>query len=62
MATGLWTSFGCVDLLLKPNGEWVILEVGTDGLFNHVDRDLGDRDLEGELRRRVANAFWSAAQ
>ncbi|HXJ61800.1 MAG TPA: ATP-grasp domain-containing protein [Verrucomicrobiae bacterium] len=61
MATGLWSSFGCVDLLLKPTGAWVVLEVGTDGLFNHVDRELGDRDLESELQRRVANAFWSAA-
>lgn len=29
--------------------------------FNHVDRDLGDEDLEGELDRRVAGAFWRAA-
>src|ERR1700744_3152169 len=39
VATKLWNSFGCVDLLCKPNGEWVALEVGTDGLFNHVDRE-----------------------
>ncbi len=36
-ATDLLNSFGCVDLLQRPNGEWVVLEVGTDGLFNHVD-------------------------
>lgn len=61
VATGLSGSFGCADLLLKPNGQWIVLEVGTDGLFNHVDRDLGDRDLERELHRRVADAFWKAA-
>ena len=62
IATRLWDSFGCVDLLHKPTGEWLVLEVGTDGLFNHVDRDLGDPDLERELHRRVANAFWKAAE
>ena len=61
VATRLWDSFGCVDLLRKPGGQWVVLEVGTDGLFNHVDRDLGDADLERELHQRVANAFWKAA-
>ncbi len=62
VATGLWDSFGCVDLLCKPTGEWVVLEVGTDGLFNHVDREIGDQDLERELHHRVANAFWTAAK
>jgi hypothetical protein len=62
VAAGLSDSFGCVDLLGKPTGEWVALEVGTDGLFNHVDRDLGDPDLELELDQRVAKAFWSAAR
>jgi glutathione synthase/RimK-type ligase-like ATP-grasp enzyme len=61
MATGLWTSFGCVDLISRPTGEWVVLEVGTDGLFNHVDRNVGDRDFENELRNRVADAFWRVA-
>lgn len=62
VATGLWDSFGCVDLLRKPTGDWVVLEVGTDGLFNHVDRDLGDQDFERELHRRIATAFWKTAQ
>jgi glutathione synthase/RimK-type ligase-like ATP-grasp enzyme len=62
VATSLWDSFGCVDLLRKPTGEWVVLEVGTDGLFNHVDRDLGDQDFERELHRRIADAFWRAAE
>lgn len=62
VATGLWDSFGCADLLRKPTGEWVVLEVGTDGLFNHVDRDLGDEHLERELHQRVADSFWKAAR
>ncbi len=58
-ATGLLASFGCVDLLRRPTGEWIVLEVGTDGLRNHVDRDLGLPDVELEIQRRVAEAFWS---
>jgi hypothetical protein len=57
-AVGLLGSFGCVDLLRRPEGEWVVLEVGTDGMFNHVDRDLGLPELELEIQRRVAEAFW----
>jgi hypothetical protein len=60
-ASGLLNSFGCVDLLLRPTGEWLVLEVGTDGLFNHVDRDLGDPDLEHEIDERITRAFWEAA-
>jgi hypothetical protein len=62
VATGVWDSFGCADLRRKTTGEWVVLEVGTDGLFNHVDRDLGEPHFEQELHRRVASAFWKAAQ
>jgi glutathione synthase/RimK-type ligase-like ATP-grasp enzyme len=61
IATRLWDSFGCVDMLRRPRGEWVVLEVGTDGMFNHVDRELGDSELERELQGRVAKAFWKAA-
>jgi hypothetical protein len=60
-AAGLLNSFGCVDLLRRPTGEWLVLEVGTDGLFNHVDRDLGDPDLEHEIDKRITRAFWKAA-
>lgn len=58
-AAGLLESFGCVDLLCRPTGEWVVLEVGTDGMFNHVDRDLGIPELEQEMQCRVAEAFWT---
>lgn len=62
IAAGLHDSFGCVDLLRRPTGEWVVLEVGTDGIFNHVDRELDDSDLERELDQRIAKAFWRVAQ
>jgi hypothetical protein len=58
-AVGLLASFGCADLLRRPTGEWVVLEVGTDGMFNHVDRELGLPELEREIQRRIAEAFWS---
>lgn len=57
-ATGLLATFGCSDLLRRPTGEWVVLEVGTDGMFNHVDRDLGLPELEREIQRQIAEAFW----
>jgi glutathione synthase/RimK-type ligase-like ATP-grasp enzyme len=61
VTTGLMDSFGCVDLLRRPSGEWLVLEVGTDGIFNHVDREVGDPALEAEIERRLARAFrrWS---
>ncbi len=58
-AAGLLESFGCVDLLRRPSGEWLALEVGTDGVFNHVDRDLNHSELEAEIERRIAEAFWA---
>jgi hypothetical protein len=58
-AAGLLASFGCVDLLRTEQGRWVVLEVGTDGMFNHVDRDLGLPALEEEIDRRLAEAFWA---
>jgi glutathione synthase/RimK-type ligase-like ATP-grasp enzyme len=60
-ATGLWESFGCVDLLCANDGAWLTLEVGTDGLSSHVDRDIGDAELEMEIKRRVSAAFWKRA-
>lgn len=56
-ATGLLDSFGCADLMRRPTGDWVVLEVGTDGIYNHVDRDVGDAQFERELEERVATAF-----
>jgi len=61
-ATGLFASFGCVDLLKRPSGEWVALEVGTDGIYNHVDRDLGIPSMERDLSDRIADAFWRWAR
>jgi glutathione synthase/RimK-type ligase-like ATP-grasp enzyme len=57
-ATGLLETFGCVDLLQHPDGKWLVLEVGTDGLFNHVDRELGDPSFEAELMVKIRDSFW----
>ncbi len=57
-ATHLYDSFGCVDLLQDNDGNWLVLEVGTDGIFNHVDRNIGNLDLEIEINQRIATAFW----
>lgn len=56
-ATNLLQTFGCVDLLQRPDATWVVLEVGTDGLFTHVDRDLGDPTFEAELLERIGDSF-----
>lgn len=58
-ATDLLEAFGCVDLLCDPNGRWLVLEVGTDGMFNHVDRDIGDSQPGIEIQRHIAEAFWA---
>jgi glutathione synthase/RimK-type ligase-like ATP-grasp enzyme len=57
-STGLLNSFGCVDLI-QQNREWLVLEVGTDGIFNHVDRDFDSPELLQEINRRIAEAFWA---
>lgn len=55
--SGLRTSFGVVDLIRKGN-TWLVLEIGTDGVANHVDRDFDSRTLNDELDERLAAAFW----
>lgn len=56
-ATNLLQTFGCADLLQRHDGTWVVLEVGTDGLFTHVDRDLADPEFEKELLDRICQSF-----
>jgi hypothetical protein len=58
IATGLYDSFGVVDLVHDRSGKWYALEVGTDGIYNHVDRDIENDDLLHELNERIAVAFW----
>lgn len=60
-ATKLWDAFGCVDLIRSPDKGWLVLEVGTDGLFNHVDRDIGDSAFEKILSQKIVKAFWQEA-
>ena len=47
---------------MPPFAGWVALEVGTDGIVNHVDRELGDPELEAELIERISRAFWKKAE
>jgi hypothetical protein len=58
IATGLYDSFGVVDLINDRSGKWFALEVGTDGIYNHVDRDVANDSLVDELNERLAIAFW----
>jgi glutathione synthase/RimK-type ligase-like ATP-grasp enzyme len=60
-AVGLWDSFGCADLIQTEQGQWLVLEVGTDGLYTHVDRDVGDPRLAQELLHRVKTVFLDAS-
>ena len=55
-ATGLLASFGCADLLRDPNGDWLALEVNTDGLWMHVDRDA-PAPIAAAIEAKLATAF-----
>ncbi|MDJ0647590.1 MAG: hypothetical protein QNJ60_02695 [Xenococcaceae cyanobacterium MO_188.B19] len=56
-ATYLFDSFGCADFIQDNDGNWFVLEVGTDGIFNHVDRNIGNVKLEKEISDKIALAF-----
>lgn len=56
-ATQMLSSFGCADLMCDTSRNWLVLEVGTDGLWTHVDRDIKIGDIESEIDRRLATAF-----
>ncbi|RYG70095.1 hypothetical protein EON80_08545 [bacterium] len=56
-ATNLLDSFGCADLMQDARGNWLVLEVNTDGIFNHVDRDINVGNLAAEIDVRLAAAF-----
>jgi hypothetical protein len=58
VATGLYESFGVVDLVKDIRGSWYALEVGTDGIYSYVDRDIENDDLLDEINERLAIAFW----
>ena len=56
-ATHLLDSFGCADLIQDETGRWLVLEVNTDGLYSHVDRDIGIGNLAREIDERLSRAF-----
>jgi glutathione synthase/RimK-type ligase-like ATP-grasp enzyme len=55
-ATNLLSSFGCADLLRDQNGQWLVLEVNTDGRWMHVDRDVPE-PIAREIDTRIGTAF-----
>jgi len=56
-SVGILDSFGCADLMRNERGEWLVLEVNTDGLSLHVDRDINPGDIAAELDARLGAAF-----
>jgi glutathione synthase/RimK-type ligase-like ATP-grasp enzyme len=60
--TNLINSFGCADLMRDQRGNWLVLEVNTDGIYNHVDRDISIGNIANEIDERLAAAFhtWSS--
>lgn len=58
ISTGLYDSFGIVDVLKDKDDKWYVLEVGTDGIYNYVDREVENQNLFDELNERLAKAFW----
>lgn len=59
-AVGLFDTFGCADLVHDPVESWVDLEVGTDGIYEYIDRAVPE-PLKSELWTRCAHSFWRAA-
>lgn len=55
--TNLINSFGCADLIKDEKGNWLVLEVNTDGIYNHVDRDINIVNTANEIDERIARAF-----
>jgi len=62
-ATNLINSFGCADLMKDREGRWLVLEVNTDGIFNHVDRDINIGNIANEIDIRLSKAVetWCGA-
>lgn len=58
ISTGLYDSFGVVDVLKNKDDKWYALEVGTDGIYNYVDREVENQNLFDELNERLAKTFW----
>jgi hypothetical protein len=59
-AFGLLSTFGCVDLILTPNGTVFVLEVNADGLHQYVNRIPELPGLSGEIADRLRVAFHQA--
>jgi len=60
-SVGLGKSFGVVDLVKDIHGNWLVLEIGTDGIYNIVDRDYSNEQFDALLHSKIAESFhvWS---
>lgn len=54
---GLLHSFGCADLMCDEHGHWKVLEVNTDGVWHHVDREVAIPGLRQETDARLSAAW-----
>jgi hypothetical protein len=61
-AVDLHKTYGVVDLISSEEGEWYILEVGTDGIFTHVDYDLSNDFIKNSHIQRIGQAFATWCQ
>jgi hypothetical protein len=61
-AFGLMSTFGCVDLILPPDGRVLVLEVNADGLHQFVDRVPSLPGLAREMTDRLRLAFRRALE
>ena len=57
-AVGLEGGFGAVDFI-PDRGRWLVLEVNTDGPYQHVDRDFEGAD---RLDQQISTCFWAWAR
>ena len=62
-AGGFQDSFCVVDLLRDREGRWLVLELGTDGIVNLVDRDYANPAFDRALNEALAASFnaWCSA-
>ena len=63
VSTGLDKSFGVVDLIRDREGRWLVLEIGTDGIYNIVDRDYSNDRFDSLLHTAISISFneWCAS-
>jgi glutathione synthase/RimK-type ligase-like ATP-grasp enzyme len=56
-AVALENGFCVVDMLKDDQDRWYVLEVGSDGIHNIVDRDYGNDGFDEVLQARIGEHF-----